>query len=150
MLHLTNVKPTIRPSFQGGGNHGKGKQPVCQGQHNNYPHCAFQGCCRNHFLAEFCPIGRQRIFYDQGSKQICCQPQIISPPVQTGGSSNGCGGFGHGHGHGGKRGKGKGHRGATHVVFDESLQYYDAPNFEEFQDSMAMLVDDEPTTSSGL
>ena len=83
---LTNVKPAIHPSYQGGGNRGKGKQPVCEGQCNQYPRCAFQGCRQNHFLAEFCPIGRQRIFYDQGGKQICCQPQVISPPA--GGLSN--------------------------------------------------------------
>ena len=60
--HLTNVKPTVRPSYQGGGNQGKGKQPVREGQHNQYLRCVFQGCHRNHFPAEFCPIGRQRIF----------------------------------------------------------------------------------------
>ena len=86
VLRLTNVKPAVHPSYQGGGNRGKGKQPVRKGQHNQYPCCAFQGCRRNHFLAEFCPIGHQRIFYDQGGKQICCQPQVVTPP--TGGSGN--------------------------------------------------------------
>jgi len=98
---LTNVKPTVCPSYQGGGNRGKGKQPVCEGQCNQYPRCVFQGCRRNHFPAEFCPIGRQRIFYDQGGKQICCQPQVISPPA-GGSSNNNRGGSGSGRGQGGK------------------------------------------------
>jgi len=142
---LTNVKPAVRPSYQGGGHQGKGKQPVREGQRNQYPRCAFQGCRRNHFPAEFCPIGRQRIFYDQAGKQICCQPQVVSPPA--GGSSNNSRG-GSGRGRGGKRGrgKGKGCGGGTHVVFDESLQYYDQPDYEEFQDYTAMMVD-QPTTS---
>jgi len=143
--HLTNVKPAVRPSYQGGGNRGKGKQPVREGQCNQYPRCVFQGCRRNHFPAEFCLIGHQRIFYDQAGKQICCQPQVVSPPA--GGSSNNNRG-GSGCGRGGKRGrgKGKGRGGGTHVIFDESLQYYDQPDYEEFQDYTAMMVD-QPTTS---
>jgi len=142
---LTNVKPAVRPSYQGGGNRGKGKQPVREGHRNQYPRCVFQGCRRNHFPAEFCPIGRQRIFYDQAGKQICCQPQVVSPPA--GGSSNNNRG-GSGRGRGGKRGRGKGKSrgGGTHVVFNESLQYYDQPDYEEFQDYTAMMVD-QPTTS---
>ena len=142
---LTNVKPAVRPSYQGGGNRGKGKQPVHEGQRNQYPRCVFQGCRQNHFPAEFCPFGRQRIFYDQAGKQICCQPQAVSPPA--GGSSNNNHG-GSGRGRGGKRGRGKGHGrgGGTHVVFDESLQYYDQPDYEEFQDYTAMMVN-QPTTS---
>ena len=144
---LTNVKPAVRPSYQGSNRGGKGKQPVRDGQRSQYPRCVFQGCRRNHFPAEFCPIGRQRIFYDQGGKQICCQPQVQSPPA--GGSSNNHRGTPN-HGRGGKRGgrgRGKGRGGGgTHVVFDESLQYYDQPDYEEFQDYTAMMVD-QPATS---
>jgi len=141
---LTNVKPAVCPSYQGGGNRGKGKQPVHDGQRNQYPRCVFQGCCRNHFLNKFCPFGRQRVFYNQGGKQICCQPQVVSPPV--GGLSNN--NRGNNRGRGGKRGrgKGKGQGGGTHVIFDESLQYYDQPDYEDFQDYTAMMVD-QPTTS---
>jgi len=141
---LTNVKPAVRPSYQGGGNRGKGKQPVHEGQRNQYPCCVFQGCHWNHFPAEFCPIGHQRIFYDQGGKQICCQPQVVPP---TGGSSNN-NRRGSGRGHRGKQGhgKGRGRGGGTHVTIDESLQYYDQPDYEEFQDYKAMMVD-QPTTS---
>jgi len=74
------------------------------------------------------------------------QPQVVTPPA--GGSNNHCGG-GPACGQGGRQGrggKGKGRGGGTHVVFDESLQYYDPPNFEEFQDYMAMLVDDASTS----
>ena len=137
---LTNVKPAVHPSYQGGGNRGnKGKQPVCNGQRNQYPRCAFQGCRRNHFPAEFCPISCQRIFYDQGGKQICCQPQVVSP--LTGGSSdNHCRGFNCSCRGKQGRGKGKGRGGGgTHIHFDKSLQYYDEP---DFQDYTAMMVDD--------
>jgi len=36
------------------------------------------------------------------------------------------------------------------VTFDESRQYYEEPNFEEFQDYTAMMVDGQSTTSSSI
>ena len=61
LSRLSNVKPTSKPLFTPQPAHSGNSGGHC----GQYPHCSFQGCCRNHFPSEFCTIGHQKVFYDQ-------------------------------------------------------------------------------------